>query len=124
MYTVLRITGDASAAQTTVEAINAVRTGTLSARARDDGFAASITDSVDWSDHVRAIEAFIEAHRVSLADATARGASIQFDAMIESDDVAGHAYTSFGCPPSLHRELGAIGACLVFSWYATDRRRR
>jgi hypothetical protein len=120
MYTVLRVTGDNTVTLTTADAINAVSPGAIKPRHRNDGFAATIIDSGEWRDHVRAIEAFVQAHRDLLADATARGVSVQFDIAIGPEDRLASAFTSVGCPPHLHRELGAIGAWLVFSWYTTD----
>jgi hypothetical protein len=120
MYTVLRMTGDRSKAQVAADRMNAMTTGTVSPRARADGFAATISDSDAWDDHVRALEAFVEAHRESLAAAAESGLSIEVDTMVVTDDVAGRPITSFTCPPRLHRDLGAVGAALVFSWYATD----
>ncbi len=120
MYTVLRVTGEPADVEVVVDAINTVSPQTLTARARTDGYVAAVSKSHDWDDHVRAIEAFVKAHREQLARAAESGVSIQFDTAIEPADEEARSYKSLGCPPSLHRELGAIGAWLVLSWYARD----
>ena len=116
MLTVLRVTGELAEVEAMVDAINTVSPQTMTPRAWKDGYAATVSDSDDWDDHVRAIEAFVKAHREHLTRAARGGVSIHFDTAIEPDDVRARAYTSFGCSPSLHRELGAIGAWLVLSW--------
>lgn len=99
MYTVLRVTGSTPVTQTAATAINAVSPGTMTPRTPKDGYGAAVEDSNDWDDHVRAIEAFVVAHREALAAAAASGAAVQFDTAIEPDDPRGRLYTSFGCPP-------------------------
>lgn len=118
MFTVLRLIGDSAIASAAADAINAVTPGTIAARnAPDSGYGASVCDSNDWRDHVGAMEAFVGAHGETLAAASKSGVSVEFDTAIEPDDPRGHLYTSFGCPPGLHRDLGAIGASLVLTWY-------
>jgi hypothetical protein len=118
MYTVLRLTGEQLTTTAAADAINRVTPGTMSTRkGPSGGYGASVCDSDSWDDHIRALEAFIDNHRDSLSAATASGASAQFDAAIEPEDARGRLYTSFACPPSLHRDLGAVGASLVLSWY-------
>lgn len=113
------MTGELSKAQVAADAINATMAGTMSHRARGDGFAATVSDSDTWDDHVRALEAFVDAHREPLTAASGSGLSLHFDTMVVPGDVAGRPIVSFTCPPRLHRDLGEIGAALVFSWYET-----
>ena len=119
MHTVLRITGDLAGARVAAASINAVSDGAMSPRARGDGFVASISDADTWSEHVRALAAFVAAHREALVAASEAGLSLDADTMVEADDVAGRPITSLVCPPHLLRELGAVGASLTVSWYET-----
>ena len=56
MLTVLRVTGELAEVGAMVDAINTVSPQTMTPRARKDGYAATVSDSDDWDDHVRAIE--------------------------------------------------------------------
>jgi hypothetical protein len=119
MYTVLRITGSGSVTQTAADAINAVSPGTMTPRYfRKDGHSGDVCELINWYDHADAIEEFVVAHHEALAAAAASGANIEFDTGIYPDDPwLGDIVTVFGIAPSLHRQLGAIGASLALSWY-------
>ena len=89
MYTVLHLTGERSKAEVAADAINATTAGTVSPRARGDGFAASISDSDRWDDHVRALQSYVDAHREPLMAASGSGLSLHLDTMVVQGDVTG-----------------------------------
>jgi hypothetical protein len=58
----------------------------LSRKARKSHVSLSVSTASDWSDHEKAIVAFIQKYEVGIALAKSKGIAIEFDVAIEPED--------------------------------------
>ena len=122
MYSVVRFTidqGRVGELREVGEAMNQVEPGIFEGlRRAGDGFACEISTSDRWSDHVAALQRFVERHAAAIQGAVARGARVTFDVAIDADDQsAAHIALVLGFSPAILSELGAAGVGVEVTMY-------
>jgi hypothetical protein len=121
MYSVVRFTASPPCLAALADvgtSMNAIRAGTYCGfRKAGDGFACTLSDSVDPEEHEIALRRFIDDFAEPLKAASALGASVTVDIAIEPEDRAGASVSVLRWESEMLQTAGASGLALEVSVY-------
>lgn len=125
MYTVLRFffaedaAADPAILREMGRRINEFRPGFFDGLSRDGGqFSGSISDSQEWSDHVDAMGAFLNAMSLAIREFPVHRVRGQFDVAVDDDDRRrDDTISSYLVPIELIRQMSDLGIAIMFSMY-------
>ena len=122
MYTVVRFVAGTACSDETLRNLgsdlNVVSPGSFSRLDhRGRRFSVSASSADDWEAHVNEVLAFVRKVASVIADGRAQDISVVADIAVESEDLDGKVYLSYGVPLPVLVEFTQIGVAITFTFY-------